>query len=123
MPHEPEYVKNSVERWRAICNCKSASDWMTRQEAEDWVLAHLRLAEQAMVHLRSRNPSLTDQYNYYSQMADDPANPPGDRTLWRQLALGLKPRLPHTPPSKNGEEALPFEVKYTPRRRRGADQP
>lgn len=118
MAHNPQIVQDGSGRWRCICNCKSASGYFrTRQEAEDWKLKHDALVLQAMTHLRSRSPSVRDQYKFYISMAESTDNSPEDRRLWQQLADGLRPRLPR--PSE--DEPLPFEVKYTPRQTR--DQP
>jgi hypothetical protein len=36
---------------------------------------------------------IEDAYEWYVQQAENPANTPRDRELWRQLADGLAPRL------------------------------
>lgn len=113
MAHDPQIVRDGLRRWRTICNCKSSSDfYQDRQQAEDWKIKHLILAERAMVHLRSRSPSIKDQFDYYTKMAGSTENSPEDRRLWQQLADGLRGRLPRP----GNDDPLPFEVKYTPRR-------
>lgn len=120
MPHKTEIVKDGREQYRAICTCRTSSAFSAnRQEIEDWVLRHQRLAEQAMTHLRSKNPSIKDQYTYYSERAVDPQETPENRRLWQQLADELRYRVPVT----STDEALPLDVKYTPRNRSRRDDP
>lgn len=124
MTHRPQVVAVNAWEWRCICNCKTGSPhFPSRQLAEDWQFKHLRLADQAMVHLRSRNPSIKDQFDYYTTMARDSRESAENRRLWQQLADGLHSRLPppSTPPPS--DDPLPFEVPYTPRRNRSRDRP
>lgn len=119
MTHRIDYVKDNQSRHRAICSCRTGSPYtLNRQEAEDWVIKHLRLVEQAMAHLRDRRPSVSDQAGYYQSKADDPEETRENRLLWQQLADELKPRLPSTTVTQPTEmdEALPFEIIYRPKR-------
>lgn len=120
MSHRVEYVKQSDGQHRAFCSCRLGSPlFATRQEVEDWGYQHLDLARRAAAHLRDRTPSLKDQYTYYSARAQDPLESPENRRLWKILADGLRSRLP----APNADDALPLEVKYTPRRRTTRDDP
>lgn len=118
--HRIEYVRDSESQHRAVCTCGSRSAFtLNRADAEDWAHQHDRLVQQAMAHLRNRSPSVTDQYNYFTTKANDPEERPEHRVLWQQLADELRGRVP----IPAHDEALPFEVKYTPRYKRSKDRP
>jgi hypothetical protein len=104
----------------AFCSCGAkCTPQFRKDEAEDWAYRHLDLARRAQAHLRDRSPSIKDQHHWYAERAADPHETPENRVLWRMLADGLASRI--GTPEK--DDALPMDVKYTPRRRTTRDDP
>lgn len=71
---------------QARCSCKKRSPVGPRSQVEDWFTTHLQEIERIRAHLGTRSPSLKTQYAWFAAQADDEANDPEDRVLWRQLA-------------------------------------
>lgn len=81
-------------RFYGKCSCRMHTGGkLTKQAAEDELIAHLRQVERVRLHLESRNPQLKTQYAHYRKMEADPDVSEYDRRLWKQLADELERRL------------------------------
>lgn len=102
---------NDLEQKQVICSCGDRSPWsVTLGEAEDWFHgSHMIRVRQIQAQLRTSNPSLASQRDYYEEMADDPKNSDYDRGLWRQLANEVTRRLNDRGDTSAGQEQLSFE--------------
>jgi hypothetical protein len=90
---------------RCACNWYSPR-YTTRQECEDDHQRHLAAVERLRASMRRTDPSLTDQYAYYMEQAENPVTSEADRKLWLQLASELEGRLP----SRKGTEQLSLDL-------------
>lgn len=114
--HDIKYIEDKG-LVRAVCSCLSApSGWGGRGDAQVWAMKHIALVQQARVHLRGSSPSIKNQWEYFTDKANDPEESPENRKLWQQLADELHSRVPKpVPPDR--DEMLPFDVTYSPKRK------
>lgn len=86
-------TKNHGFAYQIICSCGERSALGTKQQVEDWELAHAVKVQQLRSRLRGQPPSLASQLNWYTSQANNPENTEYDRGLWRVLASELEARI------------------------------
>lgn len=92
--HEPQIIEVALNHYQATCNCRSGSKIVKHKwEAEDWIVKHVALVEQARAHLGPKSVSLARQRDYYREQQDNEDLPLAERIVWRQLADELSHRL------------------------------
>lgn len=108
MSHRPHVqLGENPSRYRGVCNCRQVGKWSPlRGDAEDWIYHHMQVVERARSGLRNRTPRLTDQRDYYREMADNPEVPANERELWDQLAKEIDHRLNDHGAPNAGEAGL-----------------
>lgn len=110
MSHKPTFLVygNGPGALHAVrCKCGNLTPKVaTKQEAEDDFGRHLRDIQRVRMHLRGREPRLTDQRDYYRKMAESPQTDAKDRELWTRLADELDRRLSGGPPTSVQERLL-----------------
>ena len=104
-----EMLTSFPPKYQSRCRC----GFVTKQHRHEWQVsdekrAHLAFIERVKTYLNKRDPSVKNQYDYYSERANDPEETPANRALWQQLADELRPRVPDK--SKNGEQETLFPM-------------
>lgn len=99
MNHKPKYLRiEDPEGWRIRCSCgRLTTTHLTRQQAEDDHLVHMREIEKTRARLAGP-PTLKATHLYYSEQAVNSDLSAEEREQWQQLADEIEHRLPRGGP-------------------------
>lgn len=92
--HKTVLHRRGDRSYFATCTCRAGSDAsLTRQEAEDWIIAHAQQVERARAALGRGRGSLRTDMEHARAMLEDPNTPAADKPAWQVIYDGARQRL------------------------------